>query len=118
MSALRKLLKLITAILLLPLAVFLSLYSLEQQGFFKIEKIEIQSNALSSQKNFVAPKVKDLQRKLDKFKGISLWKAPISQISKELREETWISEFQLTRSWPNGIKLNIKPDEVAILVLP
>ncbi len=107
-----------TAILLLPLAVFLSLYSLEQQGFFKIDKIDIQSNALTSQKNFVAPKVKELQKRLDKFKGISLWKAPMSQISRELREESWISEFQLTRSWPNGIQLNVKPDEVALLVLP
>lgn len=118
MSVLRKLLKLITAFLLLPLALFLSLYSLEQQGFFKISKINIESNALTSQRNFVAPKVQQLQLRMDKFKGISLWKAPMSQISESLKEEKWIKEFQLSREWPAGIKLTIQPDEVALLVLP
>ena len=105
------------AFLLLPLAVFLSLYSLEQQGFFKINNIEIQSNALSSQRNFVAPKVQQLQKRLDKLKGISLWKAPMSQISESLKDEKWIKEFQLSRAWPAGVRLTIQPDEVALLVI-
>lgn len=106
-----------TAFLLFPLAVFLSLYSLEQQGFFKIAKIEIETTALSSQRNFISPKVQQLQKRMDKLKGISLWKAPMSQISESLKEERWIKDFQLSRAWPAGIKLTIQPDEVALLVI-
>jgi cell division protein FtsQ len=113
----KKFFKIIAAFIILPLAVFLSFYSLDQQGFFKIDKVEIKVNALSSQKNFVAPKVRQLQAKLDLVKGISLWKAPLSQIQASLKEEKWIKEFQLSRAWPSGIQLVIQPDEIAILVL-
>lgn len=107
-----------TAFLLFPLVILLSLYSLDQQGFFKIDKIEIKVDALSSQKNYITPKVRQLQQRLDKVKGISLWKAPLSSISESLKDEKWIKEFQLSRAWPSGIRLVIQPDEVAILVLP
>lgn len=118
MSKFQKILKIVSAFTLFPLVVALSIYSLEQQGFFKIEKIDLQVNALSSQKNYIAPKVKALQKKLDIYRGISLWKAPLSQISKSLKEEPWIKEFQLSREWPAGISVEIKTDDVALLVFP
>lgn len=117
MNLFKKLFKLCAAFVLFPLAVFLSLYSLDQQGFFKIDEVEIRVNTLESQKNFVAPHANRLQQKLDSVKGISLWKAPFSQISASLREEAWIRQFQLSRAWPSGIRLVIEPDEVAFLVL-
>jgi cell division protein FtsQ len=100
------------------MAVFFSVYSLDQQGFFKIDVVDIKVNALSSQKNYIVSRVKQLQLKLDSVKGTSMWKAPLSQISKSLKEEKWIKEFQLSRAWPSGIQLIIQPDEIAILVLP
>ena len=118
MNTLRKTLKIVSAFLLFPLVVLFSIYSLEQQGFFKVDKIELKVEALSSQKNFVAPRVAALQSRLDQIKGISLWKAPLSEISKSLQEEKWIREFQLSRVWPSGILLEIKTDDVQILVFP
>ncbi len=114
----RKFLKLTLAFMLFPLVIALSGYSLEQQGFFKIDKIELKVDALSSQKNFVAPRVALLKKKLEVVKGISLWQAPLSDISKMIREEKWIKQFQLSRVWPSGILLDIQTDDVAILVLP
>ena len=99
------------------MAIFFSIYSLDEQGFFKIDKVEIKVDALSSQKNYVVSKVKQLELKLVSVKGTSMWKAPLSQISKSLKEEKWIKEFQLSRAWPSGIQLIIKPDDIAILVL-
>lgn len=109
--------KLTAAFLLLPLALFFSLYSLERQGFFEIDNIEIKAEALSSQKNFVILKVEQLQTKLNQIKGVSLWRAPLSQISQSLQEEKWIKKFQISRAWPSGISLTIEPDDIAILVL-
>ena len=65
MNKFQKFLKVALAFTLFPLVVALSIYSLEQQGFFKIDKIELRVNALNSQKNFISPKVKDLQEKLN-----------------------------------------------------
>jgi cell division protein FtsQ len=117
-NKLQKFLKIASAFTLFPLVVALSVYSLEQQGFFKIDKIDLRVNALSSQKNYISPKVKDLQQKLNEYRGISLWKAPLSQISKSLKSEAWIKEFQLSRVWPSGIAVEIKTDDVALLVFP
>lgn len=99
-----------------PAAIFFSVYSLNQQGFFKINKIEIRIEARSSQKNYVASKVKELQIKLNSIKGIPLWRAPLSQVSQSLKEEKWIKKFQISRAWPSGIVLVVEPDDVAILV--
>ncbi|MBY0553815.1 FtsQ-type POTRA domain-containing protein [bacterium] len=113
----KKFFKIIAAFVLFPLAIFFSVYSLEQQGFFKIDKVEIKVNALASQKSYVTSKVQQLQVKLSSVKGISLWKAPLGQIAKSLKEEKWIKEFQLSRAWPSRIELIIEPDDVALLVL-
>lgn len=113
----RKLFKICAAFVFLPAALLLSLYSLEQQGFFSIESIDIKVQAKASQKNYISPRIARLQKKLEVYKGISLWKAPLSQISKNLRQESWIKNFQLSRSWPSGLELVVVPDEVAFLVL-
>ena len=112
-----KFFKLTAAFVLFPVVIVFSIYSLEQQGFFKIDKVEIRVESLTSQKNFVAAKLKDLQNKMNSVKGISLWKAPLSQISTALMEEKWIKRFQISRAWPSGIILVIEPDNVAILVM-
>ena len=118
MNKFQKFLKIVLAFTLFPLVVALSIYSLDQQGFFKIDSIDLRVNALSSQKNYISPKVKELQEKLDAYRGISLWKAPLSQISKSLKSEPWVKEFQLSRVWPSGIAVEIKTDDVALLVFP
>jgi cell division protein FtsQ len=118
MNKIRKFLKLTLAFMLLPVLVFLSVYSLEQQGFFKISKIEINVDTMESQKNFVEPRLVQLRAKLEPTKGISLWRAPLSEISKTIKQEKWIKDFQLSRVWPSGIRLDIKADDVAILVFP
>lgn len=117
MSKLRRILKLTAATLLLPCLLALSVYSLEQQGFFKIEQIQLNVKALSSQKHFISPRVRTLQAQLDIIKGTSLWKAPLSQISKNLKNEKWVRDFQISRVWPAGIRIDIETDDVALLVL-
>ncbi|MCC2678721.1 MAG: cell division protein [Pseudobdellovibrio sp.] len=114
----RKFLKLFVAFMLFPLFVFLSVYSLEQQGFFKIKNVELRVNTMESQKSYVEPRLNQLRNKLESIKGISLWKAPLSEISKTIKDEKWIKTFQLSRVWPSGILLEIQADDVAILVFP
>ena len=104
--------------MLFPLVIFLSVYSLDQQGFFKIDKVELKVNTLTSQKNYVEPRVVQLRVKLEAVKGIPLWKAPLSELSKTIKEEKWIKNFQLSRVWPSGILLEVQTDDVAILVFP
>ncbi len=117
MGKLQKRLKLILTILLLPCLLVLSFYTLEQKGYFKIDHVDVKVNALSSQKNFIAPQVQRLQTRLDSFKGIPLWKASVNHISKSLNDEKWIKTFQISRVWPSGLNIEIQADDVALLVV-
>lgn len=117
MKNFKRIINLLAAFILFPIVVFFSIYSLDQQGFFKIQKVEIRVEARSSQKNYIGTKLNELQIKLDSLKGISLWKASLSQISKSLSQEKWIKKFLLSRAWPSGIVLMIEPDDIAFMVV-
>jgi len=113
----KKFFKFTTAFILFPVVIFFSIYSLDQHGFFKIEHIDIKIKTRASQKIFIASKKTQLQLKLSSIKGISLWAAPLSQISKALSEEKWIEQFQISRAWPSSIVLEIVPDAIELLVI-
>jgi cell division protein FtsQ len=112
----RKFLKVLAVVLALPAVIAVSVYSLDQKGFFQIQNIEISVSALSSQKNFIAPKMAELNQKMDAFKGMSLWRFPLSQAANLLKQENWIQDFQLSRSWPSSLEIQIQPQPVAFLI--
>ncbi len=101
---------------LLPAIIFLSAYSLDQQGFFKIDGIEIKISVKPSQKVFVKPYLDSINTKLSAFKGQSLWKFSLKSVTEILKSESWIADFRISRSWPSGLSLEIIPHEVAYLI--
>ncbi len=116
MGLIKKYFKFLAAFFLLPAVIFISVYSLDQNGFFLIQKVEIKSSALNSQKNFIQPKIESLNDKLSQFKGVSLWHFPLSQVAQIIRAEKWIKDFQLSRSWPSSLVVEIEPEAVAFLI--
>jgi cell division protein FtsQ len=116
MKAIRKFFKFAAAFLLLPIVIFISVYSLDQKGFFQIKTIEINASTLSSQKNYIKPKIESLNKKLSLFKGASLWRFPLSQVAQIIKSEVWIKDFQLSRSWPSGLVVEIEPEAIAFIV--
>lgn len=116
MNKVRKFLKVLASILILPAVIAVSIYSLDQKGFFQIQSIEISVNALSSQKTFIAPKITDLNSKLESFKGMSLWSFPMRSAAEILKNERWVQDFQISRSWPSSLSIEIQPQAVAFLI--
>lgn len=112
----RKFLKVLASILILPAVIAVSVYSLDQKGFFQIQSIDISVNALSSQKAFISPKISDLNKKLESFKGMSLWNFPMRNVAQILKSEGWIQDYQLSRSWPSSLSIEIQPQSVAFLI--
>ncbi len=108
--------KLCAAFGVLPAVLFLSVYSLDQKGFFQIEQIKIDVSTSESQRNFITPKIEILKNKLSTFKGMSLWRFPLSQVAAILKEEQWVGEFRLSRSWPSSLEIEIDPQPVAFLI--
>lgn len=111
-----KWIKFCAAFILLPAVLFLSIYSLDQKGFFQIDQIKIEVSTSESQRNFIAPKIEILKAKLSSFKGMSLWRFPLSQVATILKNEQWVGEFRLSRSWPSSLEVEIDPQPVAFLI--
>ncbi len=108
--------RLLATFIVLPAVIFLSVYSLDQQGFFKIDSIDIKITVKPSQKVFVKPYVESLNAKLSGFKGNSLWKLSLKNVSEILKVESWIEDFRISRSWPSGLEVEITPHEIAYLI--
>jgi cell division protein FtsQ len=108
--------RLMLGFILLPVLIFISIYSLDQKGFFQIDQIHIDTTTSSTQKNYIIPQVESLRARLEVFKGASLWRFPLSQVSTILQSEDWIKEYRLSRSWPSSLSIEIEPQAVAYLI--
>jgi cell division protein FtsQ len=102
-------------LVVLPTVVGFSLWSLEQNGFFKVESVQIQISSVLDQKNYVKTYAENLEGKLEFLKGTSLWKTDLSKVSEILRKEKWIKEFRISRDWPATVRLEVESQEIAFL---
>ncbi len=109
-------LKFLVSSLVLLAVISLSLYSLEQEGFFKIDKITLNVSVKASQKVFVKPYIEALNEKLEFFKGQSLWKFSLNNVSALLKTEGWVADFRISRSWPSGLEIDVEPQHIAFLI--
>ena len=98
-----------------PAAIFASVYTLDQRGFFAIEEIDLKISTQSEQLNFSKPYMDKLNVELGAYKGQSLWRLSLSSVSDKLKTKSWIKEFRISRSWPNGINVEVEPKTLSLL---
>jgi len=98
-----------------PTVIFLSVFVLDRNGFFNIEKIEMTIMAKTDQVQFSKPYVDLLNDDLSEYKGKSLWRLPLSQISNKLKLKRWIKDYRISRSWPSKIVVEIEPQVLSLL---
>ncbi len=100
---------------MLPAAIFASVYALDQRGFFAIEDIDLQVMTQSEQLNFSKPYMDTLNQELSAYKGQSLWRLSLSGVSEKLKAKSWIKDFRISRSWPQGLVVEIEPKILSLL---
>lgn len=102
--------------LIAPALVIYSVYVLNENGFFKIQKIEIVLNTRVDQKNYARDYIQDLDENFHQFQGQSLWNFPLKNISNVLKQQKWIKDFRISRSWPSSIEVQIEAFEISLLL--
>jgi cell division protein FtsQ len=98
-----------------PAAIFASVYGLEQRGFFSIDEINIKVITKTEQLNFSKPYLNQLNEELSSYKGQSLWRLSLSQLSNKLKSKSWIKDFRISRSWPQSLVVEIEPKLLSLL---
>ncbi|MGE5086130.1 MAG: cell division protein FtsQ/DivIB [Bacillota bacterium] len=111
-------LKLIFGFVVIPAVLVGTLFYLNKNGFFNIQKIEVVlENPTPGQEQFLKPNVDELEASLAKYKGTSLWNIKLKDISKEAKDCDWIERAMISRSWPATLSLKIVPYEVKLLYM-
>lgn len=108
--------KYFTVLAVLPLMVGLAFFGLEEKGFFHVNDILVSISIKPSQKNFIKPFAEILDLKLIRYKGISLWRLPMKNVSETIEKEKWVKEFRISRSWPSTLLVEIEPVEISFLI--
>jgi cell division protein FtsQ len=99
-----------------PVLIGYSLYELDQQGFFNIEKIEIVLDTHTDQKNYTSIYIRKLDLDFQKFQGQSLWNFSLKNISDILKQQPWVKDFRISRSWPSSLEIQIEAYEISLLL--
>ncbi|WP_413586441.1 cell division protein FtsQ/DivIB [Bdellovibrio sp. HCB274] len=111
-------LKLFVGFIVIPAALVGTLYYLNENGFFNIQKVQVVlENPTPGQEQFLKPNVDALENVLLKYKGVSLWGIKLRSVSKEVQKQEWIENLQISRAWPTTLAIRVKPYEVKFLYM-
>lgn len=108
-------LKISLILILLPLLIGIPLWSLNDQGYFLLNKINFENQEVTSTDAYISTLMKSLDKKLEVFKGKSLFEVDLNEIVKIISSEKWIQSFEVQREWPNSLKVKIKNYELVML---
>lgn len=110
--------KLIFGFIVLPASLAGTLYYLNENGFFNIDKVEVVlENPPAGQEQFLRPHVDHLEASLARFKGVSLWNVKLKTVSREVDALNWVEGLNIKRSWPSTLSVRIRPYEVKLLYM-
>lgn len=104
--------KILITFVVLPVAVVGLFYFLDQSGYFNLTKIEIIIDNSVASKLSLKSKVADAAKKLETYRGQSLWHLKLKEINQILDQEKWVDTFRISRQWPAKLQINITPSPV------
>ncbi len=112
----RIILNLFLIFLLAPALVGYAIYTLDQNGFFRIQKIDIVLKTHADQKSYAREYIQRLDTQFQTFNGQSLWSFSLQNISEVLKQQKWIKDFRISRSWPSSLEVQIEAFEISLLL--
>ncbi len=93
-------------------------FSLQKSNFFSVKEIQIQWDAEipKDQLSFFETRQQQLNEQLKTYLNQPIWKINLATISQKISEEQWIAEFQIQKTWPANIELQIKPHLIRFVI--
>lgn len=112
----RLIIKLILLLVVLPVSGWSVFTRLEQEGFFNLTSLDFEIELPQGlSESYLRPLKKDLEEKLEIYKGQSLARIPLREIYEKIETLPWIESVHLSREWPQTLRLKISPHEVKLL---
>jgi len=109
--------KILILTMALPLALGGAFWTLEKQGFFAINSLQVVLHATNQQPAYFQPLEAELNTAVEKWRGVSLWKLNLVQVQAQLLQYPWIDQVSLARRWPTELVIEVKPKDISLLLV-
>jgi cell division protein FtsQ len=110
--------KILLTLILIPTLIFGSIWYLNQKKFFDLTELDFKtefSSGNQSGKSILDNEIGDLSKKLEEFKGTSLFEVDLEKIQQTIESENWVKSVEIYREWPNRLKIVIEAYDVVLL---
>lgn len=107
--------KIAFGVLLLPLITGVSLWQLNEQGFFNLTQVEFLNSDQTAPPEYLLPFIQSVDSRLDSFKGKSLFEINLNEMHQQIAMEKWVNNLEIYRQWPNKLKILIQTHDVVLL---
>ncbi len=94
------------------LGVGLLFYRLDKQGFFNLQKIQMDLHMEAQHAAFFQPLKNQLNEELKAFENQSLVHLPMGKLHQILASKVWIQSFHVQRVWPQTLQIQIQAFQV------
>lgn len=115
---LKNLAKICLSLILIPGPIAGVVWYLNQKHFFDLTELDFKTefgHENPSGKPILDNEIRSLSKKLEEFKGASLFEVNLQKIQKTIESESWVKSVEIYREWPNKLKIVIGAYDVVLL---
>ncbi len=108
--------RILAVFIVIPALIAILMWQRDRHGFFNVKQIELVIDPTMDSTPYLKPLLSRIDQKFEKFRGQSMWNLNLEGLSKEMESETWIESHSISRRWPSGISVRIRPFEVKAIL--
>lgn len=123
---LKNLIKLIVSFIFVPGLLVGSIWYLNENHFFDVTELQFKtefnhenrveaSDEKGPSKPILDNEISELSKKLEGFKGTSLFEVDLEKIQQTIESEHWVKSVEIYREWPNRLKIQIDAYDIVLL---
>ncbi|MBL7543512.1 MAG: FtsQ-type POTRA domain-containing protein [Bdellovibrionaceae bacterium] len=115
---LRNLVKILFSLVVIPCLVIGSIWYLNEKKFFDLTELNFKTEIARERqtgRSVLENEINLLSKKLDQFKGTSLFEVDLEKMQQAIESENWVKSVEIYREWPNRLKIVIDVYDVVLL---
>lgn len=117
-NMLKNLAKISLTLILIPGLIGSAIWYLNEKKFFDLTELDFKTEVSRENRSgrpILENEINLLSKKLDGFKGVSLFEVDLERIQQTIESENWIKSVEIYREWPNRLRIVIDAYDVVLL---
>lgn len=114
---LKKIIKFSFTFIVIPMLIIGSIWYLNEKHVFDLTELQFKTEFRDghTSRPILDNEIGSLSKKLEEFKGISLFEVNLEKIQETIESENWVKSVEIYREWPNRLKIQIDAYDIVML---